>query len=244
MRKIAFTIADDNNLKYLEMFKKSLRKFHSKEELPLREVTGAELQGYLQKDPQFFYRATPILAKELTEYDCVIKFDCDQIVTGDLSALWEGNFDVGVVNNSNPREMKDVLVSVWNVHPLAYANCGLVVMKSKRFIDHWFNQCFKDHFNVYQYREQDLLNILIQYGDYIVKRFDEGDSYYGLASKGYWPQVELDGKQLILRKNEEWPQESDKYIKVLHWAGGNVDKMNYQIRFQPEVIKRLDEIVS
>lgn len=240
--RIAFCVADINNRKYYEMMKNSLRKFHTDEELPLMLIEEFNIKRF--RDPDFFYRATPLVADELiSEYETVIKIDADSIITGPLNAIWEGDFDVAVVNNSNPREMKTYPVSVLNIHPLAYVNAGFVVMKSPEFITFWKNFCMSTLFYSFQMREQDILNILVHSGNYKVKRLDEGDSYYGLASKQYWPQIELEGDKLILRKNDEWPKESDKYIKVIHFAGGNSpDKMNYRIRFSPNVIKYLDNL--
>lgn len=241
---IAFCIADQNNLKYYEMMKNSLRKFHSEEELPIRLISGEELKYYL-KDPFFFYRATPIIASELIgSYECVIKLDADQIITGKLNHIWEVDYDVAVVNNSNPREQKIYPVSVWDIHPLAYVNCGLVAMRSREFIDHWVNLCMGQHFNSYQFREQDLLNILVWYGNYKVLNLDAEEKFHGLASKGYWQDIKLVDNKLILPQGLEWP-DKDKEIVALHWAGGNSpDKMNFRIRFQPEVIKRLEELVK
>lgn len=237
-----FTIADNNNLKYFEMMKNSLQKFHP--DIPLLLWDENKIARY--KDKDFFYRATPIIAKELIDqYDCVIKLDSDQIITGDLSHIWEGDYDVAVVNNSNPREMKAYPVSVWNINPLAYVNCGLVAMKSKKFIEHWYKQCFGDHFYQYQFREQDLLNILVQYGDYKIKRLDEGKSYHGLASKQYEPHMILRDEKLYLPQVDGWPIEGEKQIVCYHFAGGNSpDKYNYKIRFQPEVIKFIEKLIK
>ena len=237
-----FSIASKDHMKYFEMMKNSLSKFHPN--IPLLLWDDNKIDKY--KDKEFFYRATPIIAKELIDqYDCVVKLDADQIITGDLSHIWEGDYDVAVVNNSNPREQKIYPVSVWNINPLAYVNCGLVAMKSKRFIEHWFNQCFSNHFSTYQFREQDLLNILLQYGDYKVKRLDEGNKSHGLISKGYWPELYLKDGKLIFPQTDGWPTQGNTQIVVLHWAGGNsVDKMNFRIRFKPEVVKFLEGLVK
>jgi hypothetical protein len=101
------------------------------------------------------------------------------------------------------------------------------------------------HFDKYQFREQDLLNILVFYGDYKVKFLDASDKFHGLASKGYWPMIKMKGDKLILPTNAEWPTDGDKEICVLHWAGGNMpNKMNYRLHFKPDVVKRLDYLVS
>lgn len=232
-----FSIADKNNMKFFEMMKNSLKNFHP--DIPLLLWDEDKIGRY--KDNDFFYRATPIIAKELIEeYECVIKIDADSIVTGNLSHVWEDDYDVALVNNSNPREMKTYPVTVFNINPLAYVNAGFVAMKSKRFIEHWYKQCFSPHFFNFQMREQDILNIITQYGDYKVKRLDEGKKYHGLASKGYWPDLILRDNKLYLPQTEGWPPEGEKQIVCLHWAGGkDPDKMNFNLRFKPEVIERL-----
>lgn len=246
-KRIAFTIADDNNLPYAEKMIKSLRKFHTEEELPVVVISGDQLKGFLKQDPMFYYRATPIIAKKLWSegYNQIIKIDADSVITGDISHTWKDDFDVGVVNNSNPREFKKYPVSVWNIHPLSYVNAGFVVMKSERFINHWFNLCHSPHFDFYQMKEQDLLNIMVFYMDFKVKFLDAGSKWHGLISKGYWPQVELRGDKLILPKSEEWPTDEDKEITVIHWAGGNIpDKMNFKLFFKEEVSKWLEKLTS
>jgi hypothetical protein len=93
-------------------------------------------------------------------------------------------------------------------------------------------------------KEQDLLNIMVFYCNYDVKFLDAENSFYGLASKGYWSEVILKGDELILPGNEEWNKE-DKTIRVIHFAGGNSpDKGNFRIRFQPEIVKRIEELTK
>src|SRR3990167_11280924 len=74
---------------------------------------------------------TPIFNQELLkEYDCVVRLDADMIITGDISSCWEGDFDVAVVQNGNPRElasqqaMMGRTVQVWDLNPMDYVNCG------------------------------------------------------------------------------------------------------------------------
>jgi len=232
-----FTPASSDREDEFVQMSNSLKKFHP--DVPLFRWNDDKIKAY--QDQHFFYRATPIIAKELfRDYDYVVKMDSDTIVTGDLSELWNGDFDVAVVNNSNPREFKAYNYQILDIHPYAYVNCGLVSMHSERFINHWLNLCFSEHFASYQMREQDLLNIMVHYGDYKVKKMDEGDSFYGLASKGYWSEIELKDDKLFLAKGEEgWP-DKDKWIKAIHFAGGNIpNKMNLHTKFQPEIVKVL-----
>ncbi len=241
---IAFCPADKNNLKMFEGLENSLRKFHSEKELPLKLIGPQELESI--QDPMKFYKMTPLIAKELLkEYETVIKLDADQIITGDISHVWEGEFDIACVNNSNPREMKALTVTVWDLHPLTYLNCGFVVMKSQKFVDHWWNLCNSEHFDSYQYKEQDLLNIMCFYGDYNVKLLDMGEKWHGLISKGYWPSIKMEGDKMILPASGEWPQKGDREIVCIHVAGGNdPNKGNLKIRFQKEVYERIKWLTS
>lgn len=242
--KVVFVCPADSahNDEFIKM-SNSLHHFHP--DIPLIRWHDEKIKTY--NDPSFFYRATPIIAKELhKDYEYIVKIDCDTVVTGDLSELWNGDFDVAVVNNSNPKENQTSPYQLWDIHPYAYVNAGLVSMRTDEFIEHWLKLCFSGHFNAYQMREQDLLNILVHYGNYIVKRMDEGDSFYGLASKGYWSQIHLlsDGKLFLPKGEDGWP-DKDKFIKAIHVAGGNVpNKLDFHTRMQPDVVKRLEELMA
>ena len=239
-KRCFFGIADKNNIEHFNRLVNSMSKFHN-EEIKLFNETFVEGT----KDPSFYYRATPVCAQLLMDegYTEVCKIDADSIVTGNLDHIWEGDYDVAVVNNSNPREMKTYPVNVWDIHPLTYVNCGFVVMKNKKFVDHWKNLCYSPHFGNYQMREQDLLNIMVFYGDYKVRLLDASDKWHGLISKQYWAECVMKDGNIVLPKNDEWPKDEDKTIKVIHFAGGNQEKGNYKIRFTEEVSNYLDTLV-
>lgn len=243
-----FTVADARNMPWAKRLENSLRYFHSEKELPFH-VIGPE-QIAAQNDPDFFYRATPKIGLELLkDYDTVIKIDADSIITGDLNHILENTaYDLGCVLNSNPREYQKLQVSVWNIHPYEYVNAGFVAMRDKETVQWWLDLCNSRYFPQYQYREQDLLNIIFWYGPRRMKRviFDHSENWHGLVSKGYWPLIDLnDKKELILPKNEEWNTEEDKTIKVIHVGGGNdPDKMKLSPYFKEEVLKRLEELTN
>lgn len=232
-----FSPADDKNLKYFQMLEASFKKFHP--DIPLLRVPPTN-------DPHFFYRAAPVAALQLMdEYETVIKIDADSIVCGDLSTAWDGDFDAACVYNSNPREFASFPYRLWDINPMNYVNCGLVVMKSRPFVEHWHKLCFSEHFTNYQMREQDLLNIMVHYGDYKIGLLDMLDSFWGLSSKGYWPAIEKQGNGLVLPPQEGYTTEN-KTIKVIHWAGGaDPTKMtDLNLRFKPEVAKHLKWLIS
>jgi hypothetical protein len=253
---IAYTIADEKNMKYAKMLENSLRKFHTEKELPLKIITGDDLKAELANDPNFFYRATPVIGERLLkEYDLVLKLDADQIITGDLNYILNTkDYDVGTVMNWNRIDPKTYgIVQGWGIDKVEYFNCGLVAMRSEQFVHHWTVICFTPQFGRLQMGEQDLLNILCYYGNYNVRCFDHGDgmadyySWHGLISKGEWLRAEMKGDKIIVPPDtttksafaREWQ------IRVIHWAGGkDAEKMNYKTRFSDEVSKRLDYLVS
>ena len=173
---VVFTIADDNNLGFANALEKSFKNFHS--DITFKIIKGEELLGYLKQDPNFFYRATPIIAEELfKEYELVIKIDADSIVTGKLDYVFDTeDYDVATVMNWNRIDPAIYgLVQGWGINPVQYMNCGFVAMRSKKFVHHWKILCFSEQFNALQYREQDLLNILVYYGNYNVRCLDHAD---------------------------------------------------------------------
>lgn len=229
-KRIAFVPADDRNWElYGKKLLNSLRKFHSEEQLPLVRIDKPA------DDPMWFYRAKPIIAKELLEqYEIVIGMDADQIVTGDLSDLWresEGNFDVGTVLNDPTYP-----IQIWDIQP--YFNNGLVVMKSKEFVDHWLRLCYTPHFDRAQFREQDMLNILCSdYFNYRVKCFDYSDKIYGEFAKPSWIHAELKDNKIMI---------NNRQLNIIHFGGGagSPDKGNYRLRFQTSVVKYIDSLVK
>lgn len=242
MKRCFFTICDKNNEeKFLKGLTNSIRKFSDTE---LVVVDDALIKKY--NDSKFFYRATPIIAANLMDkgYDHVCKIDVDSIITGNIDDCWPGEFDIATVLNTNPREMKKLIVTAASIDPLEYMNCGFVVMKNRKFVDKWLSLCHSYHFDRYQYREQDLLNLMIHFGGWRVRQLDGESGFWGLSSKGYWSTSKVKDGKIIIPANEEW-NKKDVEVKVIHFAGGNdQNKGNYQILFPEEVVERIEEIVK
>ena len=216
---------------------------------------------------------TPWFTKHLLkDYECVVRIDSDMIITGDISSCWEGDFDVAVVNNANPRELKAQInlmgqpVAVWTVKPEDYVNCGFVVVKSEKFVDHWLKFCTPEN-KMYRMYEQDFLNILTFYCNYKVKFLDgapknlgnyvlevvphESNKWWNLISKGYQSEIILKDKKLILPKNsgseiDAWPQDEDKEIVAYHFAEGNkAGKFDHiDTQFEKDVAEYLKFLIS
>lgn len=220
-------------------------------------VEVRDITPYTKDDPAFWYRQKPVLAEPLLdEYELVLGLDSDQIVLGDLSYIFETkDYDIGTVINWNRVDPRIYgLVQGWGIQPIEYFNCGLVAMRSKKFVHHWKVLCFSPQFDRMQYKEQDLLNILCYYGNYNVRCFDHGDGvakmsdWWGLISKGEWMRAQLDkdGSIFIPKGFGETPfPPQDMTLRVIHAGGGGTpNKMNYHQWFTEEVVKRIDDLVK
>lgn len=250
--KIAYTIADSKNMGYAKKMINSLHKFHP--DLKVKIYGDKEIAKYKEKYPHFFYMATPVIASELLKkYDLVLKLDADQIITGNLDFILNSEgWDIGTVYNGNPTDTQTYgPITIQGVEVAEYYNAGLVALQSKEFVQHWLELCESKYFGRFQYREQDLMNVLCHFGNYKVKCFDDVDKFYnyhawhGLRSKGEWLRVKLEDDKLMLYPNNEGYPEEPKELKVLHWAGGDLpNKLNYRLFFTEDIIKRLDYLTS
>ena len=254
---IVFTAYDEANAKFGENLRKSLRKFHSEEELPLYEVTGDELKTYVADDPLFFYRQKPIIAEKLLkEYEVVIGLDADQIILGDISYIWKTkDYDVaGVLNFNRVDAEKFGALQGWGIHPMEYLNCGLVAMRSEKFVHDWLVWCFSPQFDRLQYKEQDGLNALVYHGNWNVRVLDHMDkqggneSWWGLIAKADYPRAILKNKEVFIPKGEgETPfPPQDVSLKVIHFGEGNSNpqKGNYRMLFNQDVIDFIDNLLK
>lgn len=243
-----YTIADNNNLKSAEMLYKMWHYWHKNDPIDFHIINEKECKETL--DNNIYYKATPYFANQLFKtynYKLLIKMDCDQFIFGNLSHLWqEDSYDIGVVYNLNRIDYKNYgYVNVWDIPAQQYFNNGLVVIRSHKFIDWWLHLCNSYHFYNYQYREQDLLNIMIHYGDWKIKSLDEGNMWHGLISKGEQSRFIIKDNKLILPKGDDNYPDEDKLIKVFHLAGGNIpNKTNYRIIFNEETIELIDKMLN
>jgi len=235
MEKVCFfTIADKNNERYAEMMLNSLRKFHP--DVPHHLIGQEELDK--NPDPQKFYRMYALVGKQLSKkYDLVINLDADSVVTGSLDHIInDDSYEVGAVLNNN---LVDPQLTIFDVEARHYVNAGFIAARSKRFWAWWQKLNLSPYWEKHRYREQDMLNIIFHYGDLKTKIFDFSSKWHGLVHKGQWDKFVLRGDKIFLPKTERVCGE-DKEIKIIHWAGGNVPKMNFHVHFKPKIVERLE----
>ncbi len=244
MKTCLFTIADEKNLKWAKMCEKSFKHFHP--DIPFIIYGDKEIKETGIPVPHFFYLSTPYYARKLIkEYDQVVKIDSDSLVTAPLEILENPeDFDVGVVFNWN-REPYSNQVKVWDITPQGYFNNGFVVFRNAELIEHIWKLCNEKFFTNYQFREQDMLNIVCYYGNYKVKPIDRGDSWYGLISKSEWNKAIMKDGHIVIPKGKDLFPERDKILRVCHYAGGDAGvKMNYRISFNDACSEYIDSLLK
>lgn len=240
---VAYTIADEKNMKWAKMCEKSFKHFHP--DVPFIIYGDKEIKETGIPTPDFFYFSTPYYARKLIkQYRQCLKIDADSIVTAPLEVIDSPeSFDVATVYNWTRDEYSNQ-VKVWDITPQGYFNNGFVVFRSERLIEHIWSLCKKPFFPNYQFREQDMLNIACYYGDYKIKLLDVGASWYGLQSKSEWTKAIMRDGQIVIPKGLDRFPQNDKVLRCIHFAGGELAaKMNYKIYFVDEVSAYLDTLV-
>jgi hypothetical protein len=230
--RIMFCPADGSaaRSKQYAVLERSLRRFHSEEELPLIRVDCSD------RDPLFWGRKTPVTAHPLArEYEVVIGIDVDGIVTGPLDELWApGDWDVKTVLNDPTYP-----IAVWDIGGgtgTPYYNGGLIVMREGRFLDHFHRLSRTEHIHRYRYWEQDILNILCSdYFDYTTVCLDRGGHVYGESAKPLWAQSRVENGRILIQ---------EKQLHIIHFAGGpTAEKGDYRSRFPEEVSRFIDSLL-
>lgn len=251
-------------------FWKSMCRFHDPKEITMKLYTNetdpeklkllpkglelVDLNPYLE-DPAFFYRQKPVLGEELLkEYDLVVGFDVDQLVLASLDDVIKvKTYDVGVVLNWDRYSIK-FYPSVHQmpfVQPIEYYNCGMVAMRSKKFVHDWKVWCFSLMFDRCQFKEQDGLNLLTHHGNYSVWCYDMPASkeaeihWYGIMSKGELTRAEIkDGKVFIPKGlgNQPFPP-NNVWVHLIHQGGGQVKTSWASICSEP-LMEYIEEILK
>lgn len=250
--KIAFcTTVSDDKVVYFGTFKMitSFYKFHP--DIPLYVFTDKDVRKELVKYPSnvhSFYYLNPIMSKTLADkYEKVVHIDADSIVTDRLTELIEWDYEVATVRNNNdlggacngPPETFNGKID-WR----EYANCGLIASSNEKFWDRWIELNIKNA-NKFRQHEQDIVNELLhmtnEFSNVLLDPI-ESQIHYGLSNAhgketlwDSWKEIEVRDECLYLR---------NKKIKVLHNAGGFVEKLNIDKLFNPQTAKYLKKLCN
>ena len=165
------------------------------------------------------------------EYDVVMMFDADVVVTARLDEFLTGGYDVaGTLNvERSPGEI--------------FFNMGVTSVGSQRFADVWSEKLVDYNWWHRFGNEQEILNVLcgnaghkFHKEKYSVKVADKEGCYYNERSRNYWGEIELRDDNMFC---------NGRHLKVMHWAGGTDFEARYSSAvFSQEVREHLDKITG
>lgn len=241
MKTVFFTIVDDRVFYPggTHIFINSFKRFHPDIDLV---VFRQDMIDKVFKEKNInFYQAKPTFAKLLRDkYDLVVNIDCDHVITGRLTEILKGDYDVGSPWNFNDYEK----ASFENITEEMYLQAGIVASTDPKFWDKW-EEMNKDAMK-YLRKENDILNLLVYnelgskeipylYRKYKLKIFDKEKDYYGCKSLGREPEFYIEDDKLMCRGEQ---------VLAYHFARGNVTpKLHFpSMPFRDEVKNWLNNI--
>jgi hypothetical protein len=183
----------------------------------------------------------PVVSKEVARfYDKVVHFDADSFILGSLDSILDFTEDIALVRNNNDHDtasrFHDKPVIYNGCSPEQYANAGLIGSNSKSFWDYWIGKNYDLEASL-PYREQDVLNHIIQEGKFTTTFLDPKHKplHYGISSL-YGKDTFWDSAKEIKFKEDKFYLK-EKEIKVWHQAGGSqhFPKLQLDKFFTPEV---------
>lgn len=223
------TVCSSNYNSYLEKMRKSFEYFNPGEELIVfgdKEVEEGRKFGY---DFGTFYAwHNEILLKE---YKTIIHIDVDNLITDNILDILGGDYDIAAPLNNNTWHHAETGEVPQNI----YLSAGLHVVKSARFNYLWY--CLSKYYAKQNYFvENDTMDQAAFWGGFKVRSLgaEPGDPFWGTELADKWEEIELINDRLYCQGRK---------VKMIHWAGGNIIKLNYRdYHFKPEVKDWLDKI--
>ena len=192
----------------------------------------------------------PIISMELkSQFDKVIHIDADSLILGPLEEIFESTADILTVRNNNDyntaSKFTDLPVTINGCIPENYMNAGLVGTSNVGFLSHWIYRNFNEAQN-YPYREQDILNLILQEGKFTSQCLDpkDKDVHYGISCH-YGKDTYWDSSKDIVFSSGEFLL-GKKKIKVYHQAGGHhhFPKLNLEVLFNSDTKKEIERIIN
>lgn len=197
MKTCFFTIltAEYSRCIEYELFEKSFKHFHP--DIPLFVVGESEIQKLKQENPSLdLYKAKASAAKLFyNDYDLVVNIDADHFIFGRFDEILKGDYDVAAPSNHNNYENVSISIGSYrgnnyNIVPEEkYVQAGLIASTSKAFWDTYEAASLR-HADSMTCRDNDVLNLVLQFGNFKFKLLDGGWSptdpdrscFYGCSS--------------------------------------------------------------
>ena len=268
MKKCFTTVCTDENYGKnvrIDYLINSLNHFHP--DIPLIVFDSEKLKTLLDSDGwpasdsrhgAYYYKS--IIGVELSKtYDAIAFIDADSTITGDLSDIFEGEYDLAVVRNNSDLgtagQAKGITIHDPFKHEdiplMKYVNAGLYVIKNTNVWSDWI-KANKKYGNNFPSIEQDILNCIVNSERYKVRYLDPVGSgiSYGLCNAwgkhthwDSWRESYLCNGELFIDNGFGVPL----LTKVLHVAGGSstgYPKQDFDRFFTGEVKEWLYQITD
>lgn len=189
MKTCFFTIIEDRYkpLIELDLFVKSFKHFHP--DIPLFILGEQAIAKLKVEHPGIdMFKIKASAAKWFYEdYDLVVNIDADHFIFSRLDEVLANDYDVACPSNYNCYENVGISIESYrgnryNIVPeLRYRQAGLIASGSKLFWDTYETASLK-HADNMTCRDNDVLNLVIEFGNFKYKVLD-GDYHYSSPNR-------------------------------------------------------------
>jgi hypothetical protein len=219
MKAAAFCLLDENPWHFGERLKNSFEYFHK--DIPfylchpnhMKDIIGPTYNWPKRNGVDLHLNAARIemllQLKKAYEYDIIMMFDADVVVTSYLDEFLSTDYDIaGSLNVERFPGDK-------------FMNMGVTSVANNSFIELWADKMKDDHYMNTYGNEQEIMNVLcgtLGRDNHIfakrpwkVKAVDKNNVYYNERSRNYWGEISIRNDQMYC---------NGRQLKVMHWAGG------------------------
>lgn len=251
MKTCFFTILQSGykNCVQYDLFEQSFKHFHP--DVPLFVVGDEDIKKLCAKTPGLDMYKIKASAASLfyNDYDLVVNIDADHFIFGRMEEILAGDFDVAAPSNFNLYENVHLTIESYNgvtyniVPQLQYIQAGLIASTSKDF---WktYEKASLQHANHMMCRDNDVLNMVLQFGNYNFKLLD-GD-YHPMSAdrKCFYGCSSLNLENQCIISSDE-PRIFNKPVRCYHVARGEgAAKPKFNQLFNADVVNWLYERIK
>lgn len=210
MKTCFFTIIQSQYKGYVEydLFEKSFKYFHP--DIPLFVLGDSEIQQLTKKHPGInLYKAKASAAKTFyNDYELVVNIDADHFIFSRLDEILSADYDVAAPSNNNQYENVSITINSYlnnNYNVVSeenYIQAGLIASTSKLFWD-TYERASLTHADHMTCKDNDVLNMVIQFGNFNFKLLDGDWTPLSKNRKGFYGCSSLNMEHLAYVENDE-----------------------------------------
>ena len=223
---------------YTDLSEDTISRFHQMKGDNF-SVTCKDVNSYIDREllyenfhfsKEMYYRI--LIPTILSQYDKVIYLDCDMVVLGDLSELYQTDlkgYVLAGVNDVMHKTSKNYVTNVIKLDTNNYINSGMLVINCKEFIKQDIkNKCFKTLAEIdvkLRYPDQDIINITCQNK---IKFLDPCWNYIWHYN---FPRFNQTPDLLLPEDEQKIYDKRSNNIKILHYTSNIKPWNNYNTIF-------------